>query len=158
MYLTLKGNKCFCSKSDQWPLLYLVHLLHQNLMIRCSYLVVSQVCTECIEQRLWARFAGSLRGQSQRFPTWPSLPSHHHTAISSHREGIGANANAHFGSNQGLLTIVDHPYGKIPWQKHRFALYFVFVKCDYSRVCRYEWAVMINQPWSFALDPLWKHN
>ena len=53
---------------------------------------------------------------------------------------------------------IDRRYGKIPCgRKQAPALFCVCVNCDYSRDCRYEWAVMINQPWSLALYPLWKH-
>ena len=80
--------------------------------ISCSYLVASQMCTECIEQRLWARFGGGRRAQSHRFPTQPSLASHH-TAMSSHRAGIAWPLCTMQSPRPSKC--IHYPHGKIPW-------------------------------------------
>ena len=70
------------------------------------------MCTECIEQRLWARFGGGRRAQSHRFPTQPSLASHH-TAMSSHRAGIAWPLCTMQSPRPSKC--IHYPHGKIPW-------------------------------------------
>ena len=68
-------------------------------------------------------------------------PSHSHrshpTSMLSHRIGIApwpsGPSNTHTTPNMERF----HGRKQVPP---------LYVKCDYSRVCGYEWAVMINQP------------